>query len=46
MNDNTKSKETTLSFEKLKQDVLRPMQNHKGLELWIVFLITVIAVGV
>ncbi len=45
MNDNTKSKETTLSFDKLKQDVLRPLQNHKGLELWIVFLITVISVG-
>ncbi|WP_372640099.1 NrfD/PsrC family molybdoenzyme membrane anchor subunit [Ancylomarina sp.] len=44
MNDNTRSKETTLSFEKLKQDILRPMQNHKGLELWIVFLVTVIAV--
>ena len=45
MNDHTESKETTLSFEKIKQDVLRPMQNHKGLELWIVFLITVISVG-
>jgi len=44
MNDNTKPKETTLSFEKIKQDVLRPMQNHKGLELWIAFLVTVIAV--
>lgn len=44
MNDNTKSKETTLSFEKIKQDIIRPMQNHKGLELWIVFLVTVMAV--
>jgi len=44
MSDNIKPKETTLSFEKIKQDVLRPMQNHKGLELWIAFLVTVIAV--
>ena len=44
MNDNTKPKETKLSFEKIKQDVLRPMQTHRGLELWIVFLIAVIAV--
>ncbi|MDE5418212.1 polysulfide reductase NrfD [Labilibaculum sp. DW002] len=45
MNDLPEQKETTLSFEKIKQDVLRPMQNHRGLELWIVFLITVISVG-
>ncbi|MFA9371156.1 MAG: NrfD/PsrC family molybdoenzyme membrane anchor subunit [Labilibaculum antarcticum] len=44
MNDLPKQKETTLSFEKIKEDILRPMQNHKGLELWIAFLITVISV--
>jgi len=44
MNDLPEQKETTLSFEKIKEDILRPMQNHKGLELWIVFLITVIGV--
>ncbi|MBN2596016.1 NrfD/PsrC family molybdoenzyme membrane anchor subunit [Labilibaculum sp.] len=44
MNDLPEQKETTLSFEKIKKDILRPMQNHKGLELWIAFLITVISV--
>lgn len=44
MNDLPKQKETNLSFEKIKKDILHPMQNHKGLELWIVFLITVISV--
>ncbi|MGQ1908710.1 NrfD/PsrC family molybdoenzyme membrane anchor subunit [Marinifilum sp. RC60d5] len=44
MNDLPKQKETHLSFEKIKKDILHPMQNHKGLELWIVFLITVIGV--
>lgn len=44
MNDLPEQKETTLSFEKIKEDILRPMQNHKGLELWIVFLVTVIGV--
>lgn len=44
MNDLPEQKETTLSFEKIKKDILHPMQNHKGLELWIVFLITVIGV--
>lgn len=45
MNNHEKTKETIVSFEKIKQDVLRPMQTHKGLELWLVFLITVISVG-
>ncbi|MDM8158973.1 polysulfide reductase NrfD [Labilibaculum sp. K2S] len=44
MNDLPEQKETTLSFEKIKKDILRPMQNHKGLELWIAFLVTVISV--
>ncbi|MBI9056353.1 MAG: polysulfide reductase NrfD [Labilibaculum sp.] len=44
MNDLPEQKDTTLSFEKIKEDILRPMQNHKGLELWIVFLVTVIGV--
>ncbi len=44
MNDLPKQEETTLSFEKIKEDILRPMQNHKGLELWIAFLLTVIGV--
>ncbi|RUT79390.1 NrfD/PsrC family molybdoenzyme membrane anchor subunit [Ancylomarina longa] len=44
MNDLPKQEETTLSFEKIKKDILHPLQNHKGLELWIVFLVTVIAV--
>lgn len=44
MNDLPEQKETTLSFEKIKKDILHPMQNHKGLELWIVFLITIIGV--
>jgi len=46
MNDLPEQKETTLSFEKIKKDILHPMQNHKGLELWIAFLLTVIGVCV
>jgi molybdopterin-containing oxidoreductase family membrane subunit len=44
MSDLPEQKETALSFEKIKKDILRPMQNHKGLELWIAFLLTVISV--
>ncbi|MFA8434475.1 MAG: NrfD/PsrC family molybdoenzyme membrane anchor subunit [Marinifilaceae bacterium] len=44
MTDQPKQEVTKLSFEKIKEDILAPMQKHKGLELWIVFLLTVMGV--
>jgi len=42
MTDSPIQKEKNFSFEKIKEDVLAPMQKHKGLWYWITFLFLVI----
>lgn len=44
MSESTKQQNEDFSFEKMKKDILSPLQKHRGLELWIVFLLTVISV--